>query len=67
MKQFSNEKNINFFFTILNDDLSINNEKFDQIFQETLQGFLTHVYTNDIPNAYKKREILQTLRYVQVC
>ena len=51
MKQFSNEKNIKFFFTILNDDLSINNEKFDQIFQETLQGFLAHVYTNDIPNA----------------
>ena len=40
LKQFPNEKNIKNFFTILNDDLSKNNEQFDLIFQETLNDFL---------------------------
>ena len=68
LKGHSTDTKVKKFFTILNNDLTLGNQAFEEVYQDTLSEFLKHLQENALVKKNSRtRDVLQTALYVFVC
>ncbi|KAL4476614.1 hypothetical protein ABPG72_000773 [Tetrahymena utriculariae] len=67
LQKIENSPKIKEFFTILNQELNMNDQNFQKILKSNLQEFIDEAFKL-VPNtANKKRELLQCIKYTFIC